>query len=912
MDRLPPTIGIRTCPRLSLPTLPNTPMTDSFDPYYKWLGIPPDEQPADHYRLFGLRLFESDPEVIDNAATQRMSHLRTFHLGQRSQRSQEMLNELSAARSCLLDVEKKSAYDDSLRRVTEPACPLPPACDFLPPPIPSPMASAQADPDAASETSLPAPVATVEAPPPAADLPLAILSDAPKTTPPGLAPSVPMAMNSAPAAAPEGTRGLETAHVVSPALPAAGTFVHSPAPEPASNSMSVAPPSQISEPGTQAPPDEEHEPPRKMWLRSASSILLSAAAHLLLFVVLALWAFPELAREPLKNLLVLEIPKPSADQLITSDLIEIESETAVSLAKTDPLAGLDTSVSVVDVDEALLDASYNEREDISPLALEGPLLDGTEIENILGEIQVGGLGESHAIVDDYQQALDRITREVMMMSRDDKLLLVWLFDQSASMKDDQQEIHDRIDNIYSELSEQEGISGMAIETAVASFGEGFLLNTSAPTTHFVEVQDAIRNVPDDPSGKEMMCQAVLRVMGTYAAYVKANDRKLAIIVVTDEAGEAADNQQFLEPAIAQAKANDCRIYVLGREASFGSPYAKMRWVHPINGAEYWLPVDRGPESAFVEQLQTDGFGKRIDVHPSGFGPYGQCRLAKESGGVFFMLPSQEVNLVRGEARRFELRVLSDYRPDLRSRWEVAESSSKDRLRIVLTKVINDINPYREEVADITEIRREFSAEPLEFLKQAVQEKKKAVTYLSYLDAAIKELEKIRPMREAEESLRWQANYDLAYGQLLAYAARTYEYIATIDDFVKKPSKVPIVKPTEDDREGHLELARWRVHLSDTTIERGFTSDLIDRSTIVFRELIEEHEGTPWAARAEWELSRGFGVRLADEYRYVRPPRPKPPAAAAGVGNAGGKVRPKPRRAKPAPPPVPEIVIPKAL
>ncbi len=30
----------------------------NFDPYHKWLGIPPDEQPANHYRLLGLELFE--------------------------------------------------------------------------------------------------------------------------------------------------------------------------------------------------------------------------------------------------------------------------------------------------------------------------------------------------------------------------------------------------------------------------------------------------------------------------------------------------------------------------------------------------------------------------------------------------------------------------------------------------------------------------------------------------------------------------------------------------------------------------------------------------------------------------------------------------------------------------------------
>jgi len=39
-----------------------------FDPYYKWLSIPPDEQPPDHYRLLGVRRFEADADVIAAAA----------------------------------------------------------------------------------------------------------------------------------------------------------------------------------------------------------------------------------------------------------------------------------------------------------------------------------------------------------------------------------------------------------------------------------------------------------------------------------------------------------------------------------------------------------------------------------------------------------------------------------------------------------------------------------------------------------------------------------------------------------------------------------------------------------------------------------------------------------------------------
>ncbi|HQU46307.1 MAG TPA: hypothetical protein PK867_26105 [Pirellulales bacterium] len=44
-------------------------MPETFDPYRKWLGISPKDQPPDHYRLLGIELFDDDPDVIEAAMT---------------------------------------------------------------------------------------------------------------------------------------------------------------------------------------------------------------------------------------------------------------------------------------------------------------------------------------------------------------------------------------------------------------------------------------------------------------------------------------------------------------------------------------------------------------------------------------------------------------------------------------------------------------------------------------------------------------------------------------------------------------------------------------------------------------------------------------------------------------------------
>lgn len=122
-------------------------MDDSFDPYHRWLGIPPESQPADHYQLLGIGQFEDDPDVIANAADRQMAHIRTFQSGRRGPLSQQILNELSTANICLLNDERRAEYNEKLRaeQQTEPvktAVAAPPAP--RPSPAPAKKTSARA------------------------------------------------------------------------------------------------------------------------------------------------------------------------------------------------------------------------------------------------------------------------------------------------------------------------------------------------------------------------------------------------------------------------------------------------------------------------------------------------------------------------------------------------------------------------------------------------------------------------------------------------------------------------------------------------------------------------------------------------------------------------------------------------
>jgi serine/threonine protein kinase len=119
----------------------------AFDPYQQWLGVPPEEQPPNHYRLLGIALFEQDRAVIERAAQQRSIHLRALAGSGQVPLVEKLIAEVAAAKACLLAVEKKASYDHNLRLILKAR-----AVTTKPPPPPT----SQAPTAVVSSTSVPA------------------------------------------------------------------------------------------------------------------------------------------------------------------------------------------------------------------------------------------------------------------------------------------------------------------------------------------------------------------------------------------------------------------------------------------------------------------------------------------------------------------------------------------------------------------------------------------------------------------------------------------------------------------------------------------------------------------------------------------------------------------------------------
>ncbi|QDT44933.1 Serine/threonine-protein kinase pkn1 [Gimesia alba] len=86
-----------------------------FDPYQRWLGIPPQDQPPHFYRLLGLELFEEDPEIIKAAAENAIAFIQQNAFGEELQQSQRLLKDIEKVAAYLMSPPHKAKYDKKLK-----------------------------------------------------------------------------------------------------------------------------------------------------------------------------------------------------------------------------------------------------------------------------------------------------------------------------------------------------------------------------------------------------------------------------------------------------------------------------------------------------------------------------------------------------------------------------------------------------------------------------------------------------------------------------------------------------------------------------------------------------------------------------------------------------------------------------
>ncbi len=453
---------------------------------------------------------------------------------------------------------------------------------------------------------------------------------------------------------------------------------------------------------------------------------------------------------------------------------------------------------------------------------------------------------------DVGESLDQIAREILRHLAQHKLTVVWLFDESESMKDDQKAIKSKFDRVASELKVNVDTSkkqSAALNHAIVGFGKELHYELEKPTIDIDLIGQAIDRLRVDDSGTENTMEALATVINHYSSLIK-KDRRLLIVLVTDESG---DDGSRVEETHQMAVNLKVPIYVIGRQSLFGYDMAHLQYIDPVTKDVYWPAIRRGPETADIELLQWDGLHDRWDEQPSGFAPYELARIAKDSGGIYFLLPSEENMRVRQREKLYSIKTLKEYVPEYDNRLAYMERRNKSEFRRTLRLIIEETRSKSSEDHGFI-FRRHFPIMPEELVPACTAEYQNASQKLQALLQIQKRLEGLQKLRDREPLKRWQAHYDLMLAQIVTYQVKAYEYMACMEEMGKSPPR-PKVMPSAD------MIVEWVIdHSHDRKAPKNQTEKKYLEAQNLLKKVVELHPRTPWADLAQDELNRGLGCQ----------------------------------------------------
>lgn len=499
-------------------------------------------------------------------------------------------------------------------------------------------------------------------------------------------------------------------------------------------------------------------------------------------------------------------------------------------------------------------------------------------------------------------AIDRIAEVIRDRMAEGDLMVVWLFDQSASLRAQRSQIAKQFDRVYQQLERFQKLDEKQIRendidppllTDIYQFGQTVSPLLDEPTFELDKLRDAVSKVVRDDSGKENVMQSVMTVAKKYRSMARVvartgkPERNVMVILVSDEAG---DDVQLTDQAVRYCINARVSVYAIGVPAPFGREETEVKWVDPdpeYDQTPQPAIVDQGAETPRPERLRLGFVDGRQDFEQidSGFGPFYLTRLCYETGGLYFAVHPNRTGKRRvrwGEVRNYASKLTYFFDPEIMRRYQPNYVSVK-----TYNQSLNE-NKARQALVEASEYTR--TGQPLRsprlrfprlnegtFIRSVNEAQQNAAFVVPELDRLMQALKAGEADREKEEEARWQAGFDLAMGRAIAARLRASTYNEMLA-LVKTSMKFD---PPKNDKTPQNNT--WVLRPSNKVKTGSRDAKLAEKAKMYLQRIVDEHPGTPWSLIAEQELK----IPIGWEWRQAYTAPPKPRERGANNGNDMG-------------------------
>lgn len=612
--------------------------------------------------------------------------------------------------------------------------------------------------------------------------------------------------------------------------------------------------------------------------------IVSLGFHLVVIIFLARVMMPEesvkavslMIDEPVEEVVEEDIPMEiQFDELITEEIGADGDDGFETAAAQAPI--------VDPISEDTIDLEMQLR-DVAEIVTDNDFIEATAESMAIVPVK-GSVGNS---VKAASGAVDRMTQEILMSMQERETIVVWMFDQSASLMEQREEIVQRFDRIYDELGILQAAGHASFEnkkqpllTQVYAFGSEIKPLLKNPTPSLTTIKEAIQSIKRDSSGIENVMETVIAAAKDHASYRRIDKttgkpkNNVMLIIVSDEAG---DDKNKVDDAIRICNQHQMPVYVVGVPAPFGRTNTEVKWVDPdpeFDQSTQWALVSQGPESIMPERLRLDSTGTfgDLDMIDSGFGPFHLTRLSYETGGIYFAVhPNRNTNrrVKKWETKSysaslqhfFDPKIMRRYKPDYVSNQTYLARLRASESRSALVKAATFTTTGTLE-SPVLRFEKLNEATFVANVSAAQQTAAIVEPQINRLYEMLKVGEEARP---DEISLRWQAGFDLAIGRAIAAKVRASSYNAMLA-LIKTKLKFDPPKDKKTPKNN-----TWVLVPADVVQTGSQDTKLLQKANKYLNRVIEEHPGTPWALLAQRELETPIGWKW--EQDYTQPPQPR--------------------------------------
>jgi hypothetical protein len=439
------------------------------------------------------------------------------------------------------------------------------------------------------------------------------------------------------------------------------------------------------------------------------------------------------------------------------------------------------------------------------------------------------------------RAVDEIASEIYESLSLKPVLVVWLFDATTSAEGLRQDVVKRLERdcrIFDECVKSGERPGHDLLWTAVAFGQKAKLLVRGPTTDTHAFLAAVGAISEDTSGVENTFSAIDMSAEEWLPDGSGRDRYVFFVIVSDEGGDDAER---VDAVAARLKKLSAQTYVIGPAAPFGYEGS----LTPVAEVENWRLVRQGPESRELELVDVTASGRSqaAALIDSGCGPFALTYLTLQTDGQFFIVHRAPAALPVGidfspatDIVRFDPHIVSRYVPEYVSAQEYHRLQSENRARLALNQAARLPN-----IALATDLKREFAQKDPAALKRQLDEAQRVVARLEPRLRQFYETLSAGEVDRERLSPRWQANYDLSLGRVLAARTRLEGYNAML---ARLKANSTFRHPTS---------TRWVLDEADTFASDSVLNKLARRARDYLERVVSEHSSTPWAWLAEREL-----------------------------------------------------------